>query len=279
MNLFEKAEKLKRELTDKYVKVDSSRPELARFQDAVGQVKTVNMSGRALVEFDQYLNIGWYDIDPSFLSVVPKPEKTEEKPSKAAGATKKKPAQPAAKAAPMAKPKAKSTADILAAARAGKGAAAPATSSDATKAAEKKPAAGGKMSVADVLAAARAEKGGGTASPPKEETAPAAKSAPEPTQPSAKPDRSKMSVADILAAARGEKQPAGGGSSSPAAESVEETAVSEPVEETAQAEESPPAEEVVSPAPGDAGSETPKGELPQSTADIIAWCRDRDASG
>ena len=34
--------------TDKYVMVDASRPELARFKDIVGQVKTVNMSGKRL---------------------------------------------------------------------------------------------------------------------------------------------------------------------------------------------------------------------------------------
>ena len=67
-------EKMKREYTDKYVVVDATRPELARFRDVVGRVKTVNMSGRALVEFDDYhLNIGWYDIDPEFLKVVDKP--------------------------------------------------------------------------------------------------------------------------------------------------------------------------------------------------------------
>ena len=40
-------EKMKREYTDKYVVVDAARPELARFRDIVGRVKTVNMSGRA----------------------------------------------------------------------------------------------------------------------------------------------------------------------------------------------------------------------------------------
>src|SRR5260221_14009746 len=85
---------LKEQYTDKYVVVDAQRPELARFRDVVGQVKTVNMSGRALVEFgDYHVNIGWYDIDPSFLKVVDKPApKPKEPPAK-------KPAAPAAKAA------------------------------------------------------------------------------------------------------------------------------------------------------------------------------------
>ena len=62
----DKIEQMKRDYTDKYVLVDGARPELARFRDVVGRVKTVNMNGRALVEFDDYhLNIGWYDIAPN----------------------------------------------------------------------------------------------------------------------------------------------------------------------------------------------------------------------
>jgi len=62
--VFEQIEKLKRDYTDKYVAVDASRPELKRFAGNVGVVRTVNMSGRALVEFPGYhKNIGWYDID------------------------------------------------------------------------------------------------------------------------------------------------------------------------------------------------------------------------
>src|SRR5262249_1320381 len=93
----EPIEQLKQQYTDKYVVVDPQRPELARFRDVVGQVKTVNMSGRALVEFlDYHVNIGWYDIDPSFLKVVDKPApKPKEAPAK-------KPAAPAKAAAPPA---------------------------------------------------------------------------------------------------------------------------------------------------------------------------------
>ena len=66
--MVDQIEELKRKYTDKYVVVDKERPELARFRDTYGTVKTVNMSGRALVEFaDYHLNIGWYDID----TVVP----------------------------------------------------------------------------------------------------------------------------------------------------------------------------------------------------------------
>ncbi len=70
----EQIEKIKSEYTDKYVIVRSEKPELARFKHYVGQVKTVNMSGRVLVQFDDFnLNTGWYDIDLDFLKVVDKP--------------------------------------------------------------------------------------------------------------------------------------------------------------------------------------------------------------
>ena len=72
--MFNEIEKLKQDFTDKYVVVAGSVPELRRFEGHVGQVKTVNMSGRALVQFDAWNNIGWYDIDIDFLKVVPKPE-------------------------------------------------------------------------------------------------------------------------------------------------------------------------------------------------------------
>ncbi|MFM8707070.1 MAG: hypothetical protein ACKOHK_03000, partial [Planctomycetia bacterium] len=72
--MFDVIERLKSEWTDKYVVIDSPAPELARFRNATGTVKTVNMNGRCLVEFDQFNNVAWYDIDPSCLRIVPKPE-------------------------------------------------------------------------------------------------------------------------------------------------------------------------------------------------------------
>jgi hypothetical protein len=170
MSFEQQIEQLKRQYTDKYCLVDGTRPELARFKDVVGRIKTVNMSGRALVEFDEYhLNIGWYDIAPEYLKVMdeapPKPEKPAAKkaPAKAA---------PAAKEKPAAKPAA----------------------GGAAKA--------GKMSVAEMLAAAR---GGGAATPgaaPAKPAAAATAKAKAEGAPAAKVDRSKMSVADMLAAAR-----------------------------------------------------------------------------
>ncbi|MCE9632499.1 MAG: hypothetical protein K8S94_17580 [Planctomycetia bacterium] len=137
--MFDVIERLKAEWTDKYVVIDSPAPELARFARTTGQVRTVNMNGRCLVEFDQYNNIGWYDIDPACLKIVPKPLP--------------KPAEPKEKAAkPAAKPAA----------------------STATKPAAKPAAAGAKKpSTADILAAAR----GKAAAPPKAAAAPV--SAPE----------------------------------------------------------------------------------------------------
>lgn len=170
--MFDVIERLKSEWTDKYVVIASPAPELARFAKTTGQVKTVNMNGRCLVEFDQYNNIGWYDIDPSALKIVPKPlpKPPEEKPAKAAAPAKPAAAKPAAKPAAAAKP---STADILAAARAKSGgAAAPA-----------KPAAA-KPSTAEILAAARAKKAPAepapVAEPAAEEAAPAAEPAAAP---------------------------------------------------------------------------------------------------
>jgi hypothetical protein len=96
------AEQLKKEWTDKYVVVNEGAPELKRFSGLTGTVKTINMNGRALVEFDGAVDIGWYDIDPSFLKVVsaPLPKKAAAKPEKATPASA--PAAPKAAAAPPA---------------------------------------------------------------------------------------------------------------------------------------------------------------------------------
>jgi hypothetical protein len=186
--MFDVIERLKADWTDKYVVVNCSAPELARFAQATGQVKTVNMNGRCLVEFDQFNNIGWYDIDPTALKIVPKPEpkpaaEKQEKPAKNAPAAK----APAAKAPPAAGAKKPSTADILAAAR-GKGGAAPAAAKAAPAAA--KPA-GARPSTADILAAARGGKPKPPVAPapaePEADAEPEA-AAPEPTvAPKAKP--------------------------------------------------------------------------------------------
>ena len=123
--MFDVVERLKTEWTDRYVVVDSLAPELARFARATGLVKTVNMNGRCLVEFDQYNNIGWYDIDPSFLKIVPKPlpKPVEPKAAKTDAPPKPAPTSKAATTAATSGVKKPSVAEILAKARAGKAAA------------------------------------------------------------------------------------------------------------------------------------------------------------
>jgi len=164
--VFTHVEELKRQYTDKYVVVDDQRPELHRFRGQTGQVKTVNMSGRALVEFDAHENVGWFDIELDFLKVVdrppPKKEKPKSKPAKPAKPAAKSPAKPAAKSAgkPVAKPK------------------------------------GAAMSVEEMLAKARSEKSGGSATVPK---------AKPPAPVAASDPKKKLSVEDMLAAARAEK--------------------------------------------------------------------------
>jgi len=92
----ERAQQLKNELTDKWVVVATGVPELRRFQEFTGLVKTVNMNCRALVEFAGSEDISWYDIDPQFLTVVDAP-KEEKKPGE--GEKAKAAAAPAAKTA------------------------------------------------------------------------------------------------------------------------------------------------------------------------------------
>ncbi len=182
---FQQIEKIKQEYTDKYVVVDGNAPELARFDDIVGQVKSVNMSGRALVEFvDYHLNIGWFDIDLDYLKVVDKPAPKEKKP-----AAKKAAAKPAAK-----KSNAPASEKKLS----------PLEMARMQDAAGKKPAAkpAGKMSTADILAKARA---GAAAPAAKSKPEPIATPEPEPTPAASGPtkvDRSSMSVAEMIAYCR-----------------------------------------------------------------------------
>ena len=208
--MFDVIERLKTEWTDKYVVVASAAPELARFAEATGTVRTVNMNGRCLVEFDQFNNIGWYDIDPAHLKIVTEPRPKPEKPA-------------AAKKAPSA------------------------AAGAAAKPAAKKPAAGKRPSTADILAAAR---GGGK---------PAAK-------PAAKP-AGKLSTAEILAQAR-----AGKAAVSPAAAPE----VAEPEPPPAAPPEPTVAETAAEVAPEPAPP-TPAADLPTTTAEKIAWCRQHDA--
>lgn len=188
----ELAEKLKTTLTDKWVVVDASVPELKRFAEWTGKVRTVNMNCRALVEFDGPVDIGWYDIDPAFLTVVdaPKPKvKKEEKPA----AEKK----PAAAAAPKPAAAGGSPLDAIRAAGAAKPAAAP--------------AAGGKPSPLDLIRQQQAAKKAGGVAPeaaaapaPVVEPAPAAEPptppAAKPAAPTTAPDSRKLSPIEMIRA-------------------------------------------------------------------------------
>jgi len=241
--MFEQIEKVKTEYTDKYVVVDGQRAELARFKDLVGQVKTVNMSGRALVEFmDYHLNIGWFDIDLDYLKVVDKPApkpKEEKKPAAKKTAAKAAPKQDAGgekKLSPL----------------------------ELARQADKGGSAKKKQSTSDVLAALRGGDGG-------------AKPAPKPT--AAKPaaskpgggamDRSKMSVADMLAAARGGAAPAAK-SEPESAPVAEETPAEEAVEDEIIIEETPTAT-------ASAGASGPVDKSGMSIDEMVAYCREHDA--
>ena len=305
--VFEHIEKLKQEYTDKYVIVDETRPELRRFGGMTGTVRTVNMSGRALVEFDAYANIGWYDIDVDFLKVIdaplPKPEakpaaKKEAKPAAKQAEAKASPkAAPAAKQAPPASKPASgaglSVADMLAAARGDKGgAAAPAakpSSAAEIMAAARSDKSGGaapakadakSMSVADMLAAARGEKSGGA---PVAKAAASASAAPAPAA-APKKDPKSMSVTEMLAAARGEKGGGGATAAAPAASSTDPKSGVRDMLEAARkpkpgavaieepAAEAAPAAEVAS-----AGSGERRNDI-TSVVEQLAYCRKVDAS-
>lgn len=85
----ELAERLKEKLTNRWVVVDPSVPELSRFAKLTGQVKTVNMNCRALVQFDGPADIAWYDIDPAYLTVVDGPRPKPAPAAKASAAASK----------------------------------------------------------------------------------------------------------------------------------------------------------------------------------------------
>ncbi len=245
--MFDQVEKLKREYTDKYVLVNENVPELARFGGHVGQVKTVNMNGRALVQFDTWNNIGWYDIELDALRVVPKPDPaaTEAKKHDAKKDAPRPATKPAATtgAAPAAGEKKLSPLEMARMQGAAKaGGAAPAA------------AGGAKKSTADILAAARAKGSAPAADKP-------AAAKPAPAKPAAAPAAGgKLSTADILAAARAKK----------AAEAA--PAATEQADEAETVTAVPMASK-----PAKAASKTTftPGQRP-SVPEILAWCREHD---
>lgn len=202
----DRAEQLKEKLTDKYVVVDASIPELRRFANWTGRVKTVNMSCRALVEFDGPVDIGWYDINPDYLMVVDGPRPKAAPAAKAPAAKAPTTAAPATAAAP-AKPAATGGKSPLDAIRA----------QQAAKSAPAAPAAGGaKPSPLDMIRKQQAAKAkteaGADASPPVEAAparAPVAAApepaptptpapAPKPALPTTGPDGKPLSKLDLI---------------------------------------------------------------------------------
>ena len=154
MTVFEHIEKLKRDYTDKFVLVDDRCAELARFKGQTGRVKTVNMNGRALVEFDHYSNIGWFDIDVDYLKVIERPEPKEKKAVKAGSpAAKKTPA----KTAPVEKDKKQEGGKKLSPLEMARMQDSGGAKSEASQ------TSSGAMSIAEKLAAARGDAGSGAA--------------------------------------------------------------------------------------------------------------------
>ena len=228
MTDLDRIDRLRKEWGDKYVEADAGVPSLRRFAGKVGRVMTINMNGRALVQFTGTNDIGWYDIDLDRLRVVATP--AHERQATAGPAKPKAPPRdvheaaeqnvrlasaeeaaselaeavgeaPSAESKPTAKPL--STADILAAARAKKPAATgPAEKPDASTqpgGETTKPVAK-KLSTEEILAAARAKKAASTAKPsPPDTHKPESESAP------AKPSAKKLSTEEILAAVRAKK--------------------------------------------------------------------------
>ena len=69
----QRIEKLRQEYAGQTVMIDSDRPELARLKNILGQVRTVNFNGRALVEFDGP-DRTWHDLELDYLKVIDKSE-------------------------------------------------------------------------------------------------------------------------------------------------------------------------------------------------------------
>jgi hypothetical protein len=249
----DRLDRVRREYIDKYVVVDAKRPELARFGDVVGQVKTVNMNGRALVEFlDYHCNTGWHDIELDYLKVVDPPASKKEPVRGAAeDSAKKRPVAASAKA-----PVAKRLSPLEMARQQG-----PAGKKTAAKSRPE----GGKSPVADILAAARGQAPAEKGTPPSEGTgetaSPAAPSGGTPPRGKKRPPKSgeRKSVADILATARAQNQ------------ATEGTAATPPSAPSAPAKD-PPEERPSDATPREAkpaGGTTPR----KSVADILAAAR------
>ena len=89
----ERVEQLRAEYADQYVVVEGDSPQLARYRGRIGQVRTINLNGRALVEFES--DRGRYDLELDYLKVVDKPKPKDPPAKKPAPAAKKEAPAPA----------------------------------------------------------------------------------------------------------------------------------------------------------------------------------------
>ncbi len=273
----QRAEQLKRDLTDKYVVVTEGIPELRRFGGLTGRVKTVNMSCRALVQFNGPADIGWYDIDPTYLKVVDGPA------MKAAAAAHEAPATATTAKAAAKPPAGKSPLEMARAQGAAKAETPPASEKKLSPlelarqqgaakgdapapaaAPAPAPSAGGdsgkKLSPLELARMQGAAKSGAAATPAAP-PAPAASPAPA--------DSGKKLSPLELARQQGAAKPAGASPSPPAA--PPEPAASEPVPPP----EPPAAQPAASAAPAPQSQPVDTSNL--STADILALCRQQGA--
>jgi len=71
--LREQLEQLRQEYIGRYVTVESDAPELAALRGRLGQVKTINSNGHALIRFEG-AHESWHDIEMDCVKVVDEPE-------------------------------------------------------------------------------------------------------------------------------------------------------------------------------------------------------------
>ena len=71
--LREQVEQLRQEYIGRYVTVESDAPGLAALRGRVGQVKTINSNGHALIRFEG-AHESWHDIEMDCVRVIDGPE-------------------------------------------------------------------------------------------------------------------------------------------------------------------------------------------------------------
>ncbi len=66
-------QKLRQDYSNRYVVLESDRPESRRFQGRIGLVKTITMNCQALVEWVDSADRAWYAFDLDDLRLVDRP--------------------------------------------------------------------------------------------------------------------------------------------------------------------------------------------------------------